>query len=209
MSGGEQAATSVCRTLLLIRHARSELAGRFCGHTDAALSDEGRRQLPGLLQKLSGYPVRRIFSSDLLRVRQSAGFLAAGLNLSVEYLPELREISFGEWEGLSWEEIAARDPETAARWVEQYPRLAAPGGEEFAHFRRRIREAFDQLCLRAESECAAVVTHAGVIRSLLLDRLALDERELGSLSCDYACCIELRLRGGSWQMLESQPFFPK
>lgn len=208
MSGGEQAASSVCRTLLLIRHARSELAGRFCGHADAALSDEGRRQLPGLLQKLSGYPVRRIFSSDLLRARQTASFLAAGLNLAVDFLPELREISFGEWEGLSWEEIAAKDPGTAARWVEQYPRLAAPGGEEFEHFRRRVREAFDRLCLQAESECAAVVTHAGVIRSLLLDRLGRDERELGSLPCDYACCIELRLRGGSWRMPEKQPSFP-
>jgi broad specificity phosphatase PhoE len=188
----EPAAQPTC-TLLLVRHAHCAMAGRFCGLADPPLSDEGRAQLPALAEKIAQYPVTQIFSSDRERAKATAYFLAEQLHLTVQVMPELRELSFGEWEGLSWDEAAARFPEHAERWMKEYPHLAAPGGEAFVDFRQRARKAIAEIARAASGGCAVVVTHAGVIRSCLLDAANLPERELGGIACEYASCTELRV----------------
>jgi broad specificity phosphatase PhoE len=139
-----------------------------------------------------------VFSSDLLRSQQTAAFIAARTGLGIELLPGLREMNFGEWEGLTWSEVSKRDAAYAARWMAEYPWLPAPGGEEFGGFRERVREVLDEVADRIPGGCAAVVTHGGVIRTFLTDVLRLPESNLHALSCEYASCIEVHLRAGRW-----------
>jgi broad specificity phosphatase PhoE len=185
-------------TILLVRHAHTELAGRFCGQIDPPLSEQGRQQLPELAKVLAKYPLTHIFSSDLLRSQETASFIAAESGLTVEVLPSLREVSFGEWEGLNWEAVSNKDAAYAERWIERYPRLPAPGGEEFDGFRERVRGAMAEVALRISGGCAAVVTHGGVIRTFILDVLNLPESALASLEYGYASCTELCQRAGCW-----------
>ena len=81
----------------------------------------------------------------------------------------LREINFGQWEGITWNEIERRDNAYARRWIENYPSLPAPGGESFHEFERRVLDEVRDLSFKAETaDCAiAVVTHAGVLRTVL------------------------------------------
>jgi broad specificity phosphatase PhoE len=118
--------------------------------------------------------------------------------LELQSMPALREIRFGAWEGLTWDEVSERDAAFAARWMADYPWLPSPGGEEFGSFRERVRQALAEIAAQAEGECAAVVTHAGVIRTFVVDILKLSERELASVACPYASFVELRLRSGQW-----------
>jgi broad specificity phosphatase PhoE len=186
-----------CR-LILVRHAHTGMAGRFCGVSDPPLSETGRSQLRELTGKLKAYPVTHIFSSDLLRARQTAEPIAGALNLRVRFLPSLREIGFGLWEGLNWSEAVAQNEQYAQQWIESFPFLAAPGGEKFEDFRRRVQDSMQVIAKQAGSGCALVITHGGVIRVFLGDVLSMDARDFAGISCDYASARELRRDGDRW-----------
>jgi broad specificity phosphatase PhoE len=174
------------------------MAGRFCGHSDPALSPQGREEAAQVAERLAHHPLTHIFSSDLLRCRETAAFIAARSGLPVESLPELREMYFGEWEGLTWDEVNQRDAAYTRRWIEEFPWFPAPGGEEFGNFRKRAQDALAGVAGRIPGGCAAVVTHGGVIRTLLLDVLQLQVSGLAALSIGYASCTEIHLRAGQW-----------
>ena len=164
-------------TLLLIRHAETDLAGRFCGHSDPPVNDRGRRQIEELLKTLAGESIEAIYTSDLLRALATADAIAKDRGLSPIAVSELREIYFGEWEGLSWQEIESRDPEHARQWSETYPGLPAPGGERFEAFQSRILAAVKHILNTSSQKSAAVVTHAGAMRVVLRALCGLDEQE--------------------------------
>jgi alpha-ribazole phosphatase/probable phosphoglycerate mutase len=185
-------------TILLVRHAHTEMAGRFCGESDPPLSEQGREQLAMLAQELAPRPLNHIFSSDLQRSQQTARCIASTRGLEFKPMPALREMRFGAWEGLTWDAVSERDPAFAARWMADYPWLPSPGGEEFSSFRERVRQSLAEIAAQSEGECVAVVTHGGVIRTFVVDVLKLSERELASVACPYASFVELRLRAGQW-----------
>jgi broad specificity phosphatase PhoE len=187
-------------TIVLLRHAHTEMAGRFCGEIDPPLSKQGRQQLPKVAEELAKYPVTHVFSSDLLRSRQTANSIVAKLRLTVELLHGLRELRFGEWEGLDWAEVSERYPEYAQRWMAQYPWLPAPGGEDFGAFRDRVRGALAEVADRISGGCAVVVTHGGVIRTAMLDIQKLPESALAGIECGYASSIELYRSDGIWNL---------
>ena len=164
-------------TLLFIRHAETDLAGRFCGQSNPPVNKRGLRQIEELLKALESESIDAVYSSDLLRSRTTADAIGEAFGLSPITIPALREIGFGEWEGLSWEEIESRDLAYAARWSEAYPHLSAPGGETFEAFQSRVLTEIDRLLSVSSQRCAAVVTHAGVMRVLLHSVCGLDEQE--------------------------------
>jgi broad specificity phosphatase PhoE len=186
-------------TLILVRHAHTDMAGRFCGQIDPPLSPEGLTQLPKLNQRLKGYSLTHIFSSDLLRARQTAGSIASRRNLPVHLLASLREIAFGSWEGLNWEQVTAQNPDYAQRWLDLYPSVPAAGGEEFEHFRERIRNAMNEIAVQTQGGCAAVVTHAGVIRTLTGNLVR--DGKAGDFTCDYGSCFEVCRDQERWSLL--------
>lgn len=187
------AAANPTAQLLLVRHVHMEMAGRFCGHSDPAISSEGERQLARLCQSLQRYRITQIFSSDLLRARQTSEAIA-GTTQPVQWMADLREINFGRWEGLNWAEIVERDREYAGRWVSAYPRLAAPEGEDFAAFSARVMCAFHQIADQWQDGWTVVVTHGGFIRALILELLGQPPETLGSIPCDLASFRELHCR---------------
>ena len=171
--------------IIFVRHAETDMAGRFCGHTDPQLNSRGRAQLPRLLEQLSHAEFEKIFTSDLIRARQTAEAIAHHFGLEVVRRPGLREISFGDWEGLSWTEIEIRDPERAKRWFKEYPYFPAPGGETFECFRTRVRSEIEFLAEAAEQSPAVVVTHAGFLR------VACERLRKIDWSTDYAAIIQV------------------
>jgi broad specificity phosphatase PhoE len=176
--------------LLLVRHATAEGNGRFQGHRDVSLTSTGRRELRLLVEKCSSYPVRTLYSSDLRRARQTAAAVACKFGLEVEVRPELREIHFGQWEGLSWNQISRRFPRLAPLWIERFPLQVIPGGEPLRQFKRRIEGGIREIVAANQGQCAAVVTHAGVIRFILGRVLGLPSANLFRLAQD-SCAINI------------------
>lgn len=163
--------------LILVRHGLTEwnTSGKYQGHTDISLSSQGDKQAQALAVRLSHENITRVYSSDLMRARQTAERIAAYHSLPVITDPRLREMSFGEWEGLTFEEIGERWPELQKRWLEDPVSLCAPGGEPAEALHERLREALrhiykDLSRYQAKQGTAAtgvIVTHGGALRALM------------------------------------------
>lgn len=181
-------------TLLLIRHAETDLAGRFCGHSNPPVNERGLHQIEKLLSKIKKESIDSLYASDLSRSLTTAEAIGRAFGLVPNVLPDLREIDFGEWEGLSWKEIEARDRTYAQQWSDHYPNLPAPGGETFEAFRSRVLTQIELLVAGPAKKCCAVVTHAGVMRIVLRSLCGLDEREAWERTSEY--CGVFRYEAG-------------
>jgi alpha-ribazole phosphatase len=153
-------------SIFFIRHAETDMADRFCGHSDPEVNATGRMQLTELAHLLSAEAIDEVYSSDLRRAKSTAQAIAQARNIPLSLRAALREIDFGQWEGLSWEQIEERDPVYARKWMAGYPHLPAPSGESFGAFEERILQEVNQL-LDINRGPMAVVTHAGVLRVVL------------------------------------------
>jgi len=182
-------------TLLFIRHAETEMVGRFCGHSDPPVNELGHRQIEVLLDVLRDESIDAIYSSDLERALTTAEAIAESFQLSTVAVPGLREIYFGDWEGLSWRQIESRDVAYARKWSEAYPQLAAPRGESFEAFQARVMAEVEYLLTALDQRCFAVVTHAGVMRVVLRELCGLDEKETWERTRSY--CSFFRYTNGA------------
>jgi broad specificity phosphatase PhoE len=157
------------REILFIRHAETDMAGTFCGHSDPELSARGHVQLAELINKLHTEKIGAVYTSDLRRAHATGMAVAKAFDVDCHVRPELREINFGQWEGLTWEEVEQQNKAYARRWLAEYPSLPAPDGESFRDFERRVLEEAKFISREAEAKGhdIAVVTHAGVLRTIL------------------------------------------
>jgi broad specificity phosphatase PhoE len=131
-----------------------------------------------------------LYSSDLRRARQTADAVARKFGLKVDVRPELREMHFGQWEGLTWDQIAGRFPRLAALWIERFPHQTSPGGEPLSRFKKRIAAGIRQIVAANQGQCALIVTHAGVIRFTLGKALGAPGQCLFRLAQD-SCAINV------------------
>jgi broad specificity phosphatase PhoE len=174
---------SVCR-LVLVRHAESKGKGSFVGQKDEPLSAAGRRQLKDLIVKLSEFRFQAAFASDLKRTETTARAVVRRLDLELGIRPRLREMHFGRWQGLCWEEIAKRHPRLASLWLKRFPSGHIPGAERFAHFKKRVTSELNDIIAANQGQCVLVVTHAGVIRVALAKALGMSDRNMFRLAQD-------------------------
>jgi alpha-ribazole phosphatase len=154
-------------TLILIRHGESLLgrARRYAGNRDTPLSPEGRRQITKLRARFRRLNPGVLVSSDLKRCRQTALLLAPGSRVEASTL--LRELDFGEWDGLTSATCRRRNPRRFDRWMRDPWSVKPPGGEPLTHLWDRVRTYVSDLARRHPGKTVAIITHAGPIRALL------------------------------------------
>jgi len=181
--------------------------GRFFGHTDIALSDVGQAQVTALGESLGGEPIEAVYSSDLLRARTSAAPLAVARGTDVVAVPPLREMAMGRWEGLTFAEIRAREPELCAQWLADPFAMAFPGGEGLPDLQARALPALRSVVQRHAGSRIAVVAHGGTNRVILADALGLPLGNIFRLAQDYAAwsLIEYRDHDAIVHILNQRP----
>jgi broad specificity phosphatase PhoE len=161
-------------TIYLIRHGETVWNAdhdRYCGWTDAALSERGREQLKRLAERFRGVRLDRICASPLSRAVETAQAVAAGRGIQVEQVKGLIECHFGEWEGLSREEIRQRDPERYRLWRDRPSEVQIPGGETFAQVAQRFKQSMLDIASQSQGSHVLVVAHKTSIRLFLADVL--------------------------------------
>lgn len=182
----------------LIRHGEVEHAaeGRFYGHTDVALSAAGLVQVEALGRHLGDQAIEAVYASDRRRARESALPLAARRGVTPVVVPDLREVAMGRWEGLTLREIRGREPEAAARWLDDPVASAFPEGESLRDLRARVIPAMASIVARHRDRRVAVVAHGGSNRVILGEALGLPLGNVLRMAQDYACfsLIEYRER---------------
>jgi broad specificity phosphatase PhoE len=151
----------------LIRHGKTDwnLVGRFQGHTDIPLNSRGLAQAGELAQKLSGVEFTAIYSSDLKRASQTASVVSAALHLPVTTDHRLREISQGEWEGMSLIEVREKY-ELDLSSAESSADSRAPGGESVREVAARMAEAASSITRVHPTGKVLIVSHGLAVASL-------------------------------------------
>ncbi len=177
--------------LILIRHAESEMSGRYLGRTDPPLSKRGRAQAEALARRLAVEPLPALYSSPLRRALDTAQAIAAPHGLEVSVVAELAELDFGAWDGLSYEEIERRDPERLARWLADPTAVHPPGGETLTHMRQRVMAAAQAIVARHPQGVVTIVSHGGPIRALVCHVLGLPLEAQWQIGQDFAALTRL------------------
>jgi alpha-ribazole phosphatase len=177
--------------LLFIRHAETDMAGTFCGRSDPELNACGHLQLAELINKLRAETFGAVYASDLRRAHATGKAIAKAFGLDCHVRPALREIDFGQWEGLTWMEIEQQDEAYARRWIAEYPCLPAPAGESLRDFEQRVLDEVKFLSMEAETagRGIAVVTHAGVLRAVLRTLHECSEDDAWEKTRSYCCIV--------------------
>jgi broad specificity phosphatase PhoE len=129
------------------------------------LSELGRRQARAIADRLRPESFDSIYTSDLSRARTTAETIASPHGIPVILDKRLREFSFGEWEGLTWLEIAARNP-SLSESTDIIGAYAPPGGETIADVIERWR-SFHADVQRADERRVLIVTHAGMLHAAM------------------------------------------
>ena len=149
--------------IYLIRHARQN--SPLC-NVNVELSKEGRIQAELLGKRLINYHIDVIYSSELIRAIETAHIINQDLNRIHHKRADLNEISFGEMEGKSDQEIAEQYSEFKLEQDRLIEDLPYPGGENGQQVYHRAMKVLDEI-ISSQYENVAVVTHGGVIRALL------------------------------------------
>jgi broad specificity phosphatase PhoE len=174
--------------LLLVRHGQSRWnqVRKFQGANDVGLSDLGRAQAAALGSVLrSGYRVAAAYVSPMCRARNTAEIALRGTGIPLMPIHELRELSLGEWEGCTVDEVRAREGNPYLSWVRSPLDCPPPGGEPLPDVCARVLRAIDRIAASHRSgEDVLVVAHGGVISVYLCHLLGISFNSLWRMRID-------------------------
>ena len=161
--------------IFFVRHGQTEwnLAMRFQGHADIQLTELGKKQAQCVADRLKKEPFSAIYCSDLIRAKDTALAIADYHKTPFTVTPLLREINFGEWEGLSYDAIHSSWPNEVERFFRAPGDVVIPGGETCEALQKRVETILREIITAHKDETVAVVTHGGAIRAALCDALCM------------------------------------
>lgn len=177
--------------LLMARHGdtKSNSAERYWGKTDVELNAAGMRQAERLRDRLTAERIDAVYASNLRRASVTAEVIASRHRMEIIICPELGEVNFGCAEGMTFAEINEYYPELARSWIKRDPELRYPKGESLPDFDRRVSKFLSQLKKHSPEETLLIVSHSGVLRTLICLLLGAEPQfrwqlrlDLGSLS---------------------------
>jgi probable phosphoglycerate mutase len=192
--------------LVLVRHGITDWnrEGRFQGHLDPPLGDEGRREASLVAERLSADPAlrpRRVISSSLGRAMETAAPIAERAGVDVEPDARLIEIGQGRWEGRTHAEIAVTDAKRYAAWRRATGIRRPPGGESVASAVARVTGLVDEIVAADGPWPVCLVSHGGTLRVAARVLFDLASTRSWGLDVDNAS-VGVALRGGRRWRLE-------
>ena len=174
--------------LFLLRHGEVEDRYHrvFGGRIDMELSPRGHQQAAMLAAHLRRRPIDFIYASPMRRAQQTLEPLKSHCPKADVTVPDFCEVDFGDWTGLTWEQVHARFGISAYQWLDMMDKAALPNGESAQTFRARIEPEFRKIIGRHAGESVAIVCHGGVIRMMLAVLLELPLTKMACFEIDYA-----------------------
>ena len=181
----------------LIRHSAVAVEKGICyGKSDVALKDNCQLDFELVKKKLEGILPDQVFSSPAIRCTQLAHHLAD--SSGVQQDGRLWELNFGEWELKAWDELPW---EQLRSWTENYITEAPPAGESYSTLFNRTKEFWEERIIGGDEEVIFIITHGGVIRSILSYLLEIPLYKSFSLKVDL-CSVSKVVVSDGYGMVE-------
>jgi broad specificity phosphatase PhoE len=201
---------STVKKIILVRHGSldKQYDGCYIGSTDLPLSSAGVREGEAIGRFLKQLDIGCIYSSPLLRARQTVEAALRSLpDVPAIYDDLLREIDFGTWEKLTFAQICKQNPELIEPWNSRDGKFTFPGGENVGDFYGRVRR-FKQQLLDSEKNNITIVSHGGILLNLISDILDIGVHKSLSLKVDRGSVSTLSLFENGIGVLNSLNFKP-
>ena len=176
----------------LLRHGEPAIFGRLNGRLPGVgLSEKGRTEAATQAGRLAGEKIEAIYSSPLQRTRETAEIVAERLGLPIRYREDVIEIDYGEWTGLTFDQI--RQDERWQMWSRSRSIAAVPGGESWRQVQERVVGALFDLRQTHPEGSVVVVGHGDVIRAALLFALGMPLDFYSRIEIAFASLSTIRL----------------
>lgn len=178
--------------IVLVRHAEpsAELQSRCYGRLDAGLSAAGAFAARGLADALAAVALAAVYTSPRERAHATAAPIAAHRGFAPIVEEGLSELDFGDFEGRTYDEIAASHPALYTAWMRAPTTVRFPGGESYADLRDRVGACAVRLRARHAGDAFAIVSHGGVVRAILGHALAMPDAAIFRLGQPY-CAVSV------------------
>lgn len=199
--------------LYLVRHGATEANERvpyiLQGHAiDLALSSTGQLQAEAVAGFLRQFLITHVYSSSMVRARQTAETIARAAGVASTARADLQECDVGEWEGLDWQTIRARYPFEYGRFAENPAEAPYYKGESYGDVLRRAKPVIENMLATHPGERIAVVAHNVVNRAILADLMGLDLRLAPKIAQGNGCVNLIRRQaGGETQLVTLNALF--
>lgn len=194
--------------VILVRHGQTDdnLSGKISGQSTTPLNVRGTEQAAAVANVLGCLGVTHIFSSPLVRSRQTAAILAQRLHLAVEERHDLREVEYGDWEGKHFRDVRTHP---MAQKVWQNPsEVVFPNGESLLEVQQRGVQTIEAIHRAHPQSVAVVVSHGDVIRTALAHYLTVPFNEYTKLNLDNGSLSVLELFH-DWVRIKAINFVPQ
>ena len=161
--------------LILVRHGETTGTehGRYYGRTDMPLNVKGAEQARKLYKWLERYPFHYIYTSPLKRCKETASIIKGKCNIPTIISPELQEIDFGKWEGLTLTEMQRQNPKRFNSWFLDFEKFRMPGGEDVIVMIKRVQRFLKKVIRKYPQKSILIVTHGGPAKVMVMAALGL------------------------------------
>lgn len=171
---------------IIVRHGETNGTekGRYYGRTNMSLSVKGVEQAKKLRKWLKKYSLHYIYTSPLRRCKETSAIIKGKGKIPTIILPELQEIDFGRWEGLSLTQIQNKYPRKFKSWLLNFEAHQMPGGEKVKDMERRVRRFWREAAKRHLQKNVLIVTHGGPAKVMVMTALGLPPKKFWHLYID-------------------------
>jgi len=199
-------------TLYLIRHGATDANLRRPyilqgSGINLPLNETGQEQAALVGTFLSGLPIQHVYSSPLIRAKQTAEAIARHHQLGVAAVEDLQECNVGRWEGMDWGSISQQHPEEYKAFMENPSLMPYLGGESYADVQKRATPAINQLLKQHSGETVVIVAHNVVNRAYISGILGQDLRFAKDLRQSNCCVNILKHEEGATRLITMNSHF--
>ncbi len=183
--------------LILVRHGETDWnkSEIFRGRADVALNETGLKQAELLGKYLSAEKIDVIYSSPLKRALKTAQAIARYQKLRVNHSDSLIDFDYGEWQGLTLEEVKERDDVLYQDWLDTPEQLRVPGGESLESVTRRAMPFIEDAVRRCREGKIALVSHRVVLKVIICALLCLDNSHFWNVKIDNGAITRFQIEG--------------
>ncbi len=187
----------------MVRHGQtaSSRENRFTGSSDPPLTAVGEEMAQAFARAYASVAWEAIYTSPMLRARQTADPLSRLSGVPTTLEDGLKEISYGEWEGLRQEEVKQRWPEAFEYWADDVASRGTPGGETAFHVAARAMRVVEAIRCRHHQGNVLIVSHKATLRVITCALLGLDVRLFRQRIAQPVCAVTMFVATESTSLL--------